>query len=475
MTRVSTFFLVQVTLLAVIQPVVGQIDPDLYAYESHKSISIGMDGRPKISERGVYNWKYPFRTFAFISSTEVRKELDLVPRQERAMDSQLRQFEETRLTLAMKRRKENKDIRHDYRIACEQLEENLFAEWVPSQVDRLNEIYWQLEMRKHGLIALVEEYQSKSETKLSPEQLSRISKSMEPLNNDWVGEIREKCKSALDSFETRIPGSDRQQFSQLVQDNPHFLNLDILELTSKRVLEQLESDEKPVDQVTEVEDRLGISEYYQLQADGQWKPLASKGDFPSALVGWIVYAESTGLPELELTDPQLEKLTQLKEEISRRSNESTKTTNEMFDSGADDKEIRGYLDTALESQKQFARDQFFNKIILPHQVRALNDLLDRWDAAKNGPFQFMPKLQNMTDVEKKQYVEALKALRKDIQRIHLNAGEFERRMIRESIEPIDSAAATEILKMIGTKPQHLSFSELLFRSTYQIPAESFGK
>lgn len=475
MLRLTMLLFVQVMLFAVARPLDGQIDPDLYQNVEHTTISIGIDGQAQVSQSRVYNWKLPFLTFELISSKEVREELDLVPRQDQAIDSRLRQFETTRAKLAAKFRKENLDIREDYRLACQQLEVDLFAELVPGQVERLNEVYWQVELRKRGLIALVVEYQTKSDTKLSQGQLGQINNAMRQLNSDWVGKLQTKCKLSLDTFKKNLPESDQQPFSESVQDNPHFLNLDILELTSKRVLDQLESNEKPTDQASEVEDRLRKSEYYTLHADGQWKHITADRSFTGILLGWLAYPESSGLLDLELTESQLHELMQLKEEMIRSNDEITKSSNEMFDRRADDNEIRAFLNAEHESATKYAREKFFDKVLLPHQLDTMSKVLDRRDAAKNGPFQFIPKPEAMTDARRQRYIAALKALRKDLQRIHLEAGEFERRMIRESVEPVELAAATEIRKMIGKKPQHLKFSELLFRKTNGITADFTGK
>jgi hypothetical protein len=128
------------------------------------------------------------------------------------------------------------------------------------------------------------------------------------------------------------------------------------------------------------------------------------------------------------------------------------------------KRMEGQIDANKEYQTltKFARDQFFDDILLPHQLEALSERLDRWELARSGPFGSIAKADELTKEQKQMCIKAAKALRKKIQKLHVEASDFERRLISESLEPIDLVAAKKILKTIGEKPVHLGFSLLLF-------------
>ncbi len=469
------FALAAVHVGFIIYPGAGNFQTEqdsIYCERLSTHIVFDFAGMPVLSGGRVMDWRPPFRTFELIKSEEVQKELELVPNQIDATDSFLSQFQKRRTDLGKKSRL-GASVSKEYDEECIKLKRDIDFVLLPFQKERIEELYWQVTLRRFGVEPLINEYLQLSGSQLTNEHKHEIDRITKQMAEAWADEVKKRCSAILEAYENTMPDQFQAEFSALIATNPDYANLDLLDLTSQRFLSRLESVNEEKGRDRTLADRLSQSEYYVLEADGQWKLHSSVVSFDGALLGWIVDPEKSQLLDLELTDLQLDQLLNLTRDIRMKIDEKTEAVNNMYDNKIDEKKIRTFLDQGNKDVNDFATQQFFEEILLPHQHKALGERLNRLEADKCGPFALSVRLDKLSDKHRNQFIDSVNELRKTILAIHNESSDFERKLLAK-LDKIDSSVATRLQEMIGPKPKHLGFSWFLFLTTYKISSRSIG-
>lgn len=441
-------------------------EESIYCQKVSTRIDFDFSGRLIISDSQSMDWCPPFKTFELLLSEEVRKELELVPKQITEIESLLRRFQERRNDLA-KKQQSGGSVSEEYQKECLSLKRDIDSVLLAFQAKRIEELYWQVTLRRSGVEPLINEQLRLSGRQLTKEQRDEIERTVKQAVDKWAGEVKGRCLSILNEFKKRIPDQFQEELAARIAGNPDYANLDVLDITSQRFLEKLESSNDGNGQDRTPEYRLTQAEYNVLEFDGNWKYVVRTRPLDAALLSWIVDPEKSQLVDLDLTGLQMDQLSMLTLEIRTRIDENNEAVNEMFDRGSDDKSIRTFLDERNKDLNDFAKQRFFDEVLLPHQHKLLGKRLDRLETAKCGPFALNLDDVRISDTQKRQLIESVNELRDAILSIKDEAAGFER-MLLTRIDKVDNSAMLRTHDMIGRESKRLGFSWLMFLKVHHI-------
>lgn len=422
-------------------------------------------GRPALMRASAFMLE-PFRHAYLVEQEEIQKELELTGSQINDID---KLFQRAYRSLGKLRETYPKLLDDPQSFsACrnfyDQNNDDLSEILIPTQADRLEQIYLRLELRRRGVIKFLSDVAPNLELTLSTKQLEKVKQIISQFNVLTVPELTRKCEDRYSRIFGVLDRRQRRLLDEFQAQQNIQTSVDIIAGQLDYAL-QLESTNWKDGTLEDASDFLANAPVFRLYVDGRFEAKPSSSSVP---MYWQLKLAnefqsgsfSSARPDHLSVDP--DDLASIQKEYANYQDEVARKSKEFQDTAQTAPEsemphLRATLQTEMEIASENLTDAFFESLSSESE-RNLKELYMREAGRSYGPVALIlvGPLGSQLEVTDPQKEAIRKAARQALDEISEELAEAEEQLLRDVNDVIGSENEKKLKEALGPRLQHVT-------------------